>query len=137
MGVLSEITYRGDLSCEVLHGPSSTTMLTDAPVDNQGEGRWFSPTDLVGVSMGSCMVTIMGIVARRNELDITGTRVSVHKEMIADPHRRIARLEVTIAVPKPLDDRARRLMMQAAESCPVKRSLDPKVEVDLRFEWTD
>ena len=137
MGVLSEITYRGDLSCEVLHGPSGTTMLTDAPQDNEGEGRWFSPTDLVGVSMGTCMVTIMGIVARRNELDISGPRVSVDKEMIADPLRRIARLEVTIAVPALLDEKARRLLVQAAESCPVKRSLDPKVEVDLRFEWAD
>ena len=135
MGVLSEITNRGDLSCEVLHGPSGTTMLTDAPTDNQGEGRWFSPTDLLGVSMGTCMVTIMGLVAKRHELDISGTRVSVNKEMVADPQRRIGRLKVTIAVPTLLDEKARKLMVQAAESCPVKRSLDPQVEVDLRFEW--
>ena len=137
MGVLSEITYRGDLSCEVKHGPSGTTMLTDAPTDNHGEGRWFSPTDLLGVSMATCMVTIMGLAARRHELDISGARVSVNKEMIADPHRRIRRLEVTITVPTRLDDKARKLMVQAAESCPVKRSLDPRVEVDLRFEWAD
>ena len=110
MGVLSEITYRGDLSCEVRHGPSGTTLLTDAPTDNEGEGRWFSPTDLVGVSMGTCMVTIMGLVARRHGLDIAGTRVLVEKEMVADPARRIGRLAVTIAVPAPLDDEARRRM---------------------------
>jgi putative redox protein len=136
MIVRSEIVYRGDLHCEARHGPSGATIETDAPVDNHGKGEAFSPTDLVGASMATCMVTIMGIAAQKHELDIEGTSASVEKSMVADPHRRIARLAVTIRVPKPVPLEMRPLLERAALSCPVRRSLRDEVEAPLSFEWS-
>lgn len=128
------VLYEGDLSCTATHGPSGATMSTDAPVDNRGQGRSFSPTDLVGTAMGTCMVTIMGIAARDRGWDITGTTVTVKKHMVADPHRRIGRLEVVIAVPGEHSPEARAVLEKAALTCPVHRSLKD-VHVPLSFRW--
>jgi len=129
------VTYEGDLSCTATHGPSGSSFRTDAPVDNRGKGRSFSPTDLVGTAMGTCMVTIMGIRAEENGWDITGTRVTVKKHMAKDPHRRIGRLEVEIAVPRDPGPEARASLEEAALTCPVHRSLRSDVEVPLTFKW--
>lgn len=91
-------TYTGDLSTLAIHGPSGARLMTDAPKDNEGQGRAFSPTDLVGTAVGTCMLTIMGIVAERRGLDLVGTRVVVEKHMVSDPVRRIGRLPVTITL---------------------------------------
>src|SRR4029077_19095884 len=87
-----DVVYQGKLCCKATHEPSGTTILTDAPKDNQGEGKYFSPTDLVGTALGTCMMTIMGIVAQRENIDLTGSTVRVIKEMAAAPARRIAKL---------------------------------------------
>ena len=86
------VTYQGGLRCQAVHGPSGTTLVTDAPVDNHGKGESFSPTDLVATALGACIPTVMGIVAEREKIDLTGMRVTVQKEMSAEPPRRIARL---------------------------------------------
>ena len=85
MAVTIDISYLGDLHCEATHGPSGARLETDAPVDNEGRGETFSPTDLAATGLGTCLVTIMGIVAKRHGWDLTGTRVRVVKEMTADP----------------------------------------------------
>jgi putative redox protein len=87
-----DIEYTGDLHCEARHAPSGMSLETDAPVDNQGRGQSFSPTDLVATALGTCMATIMGIVARKNGWDIEGTRMAVDKQMTSAPPRRIDRL---------------------------------------------
>jgi putative redox protein len=133
--VTTEIVYRGELHCTARHGPSGGTIETDAPVDNEGRGEAFSPTDLVAAAIGTCMVTIMGIAARRHGIRIEGTRVTVEKEMIADPLRRIRSLSTVIEVPVAVTEEERRLLVRAAESCPVRRSLHPNVELPLRFVW--
>lgn len=129
------IVYEGKLRCIAKHGPSGTVLSTDAPVDNMGRGESFSPTDLVATALGSCMLTIMGILAQRHELNITGTTVTVTKEMTATPPRRIARLGVTINVPAKLSDEDRKRLENGALTCPVHKSLHPDIEIPIRFNW--
>ena len=130
-----QVRYEGDLSCRAVHGPSGAELRTDAPVDNEGRGESFSPTDLVAAALGSCMLTIMGIVARRHEWDLVGTELSVVKSMVADPQRRIGTLEVLIRVPGEFDEGQRKLLEKAALTCPVHHSLGLNVEKPVRFEW--
>jgi len=130
-----DVAYDGDLRCTLTHGPSSTRLVTDAPVDNHGKGEFFSPTDLVADSVGACMVTIMGIAAEKRGWDLGGTRVEVVKRMAADPARRIGEVEVAIHVPGDFDERARAILEKSARSCPVHQSLHPDVKVLLSFHW--
>ena len=91
MAVQIDIVYQGALRCSATHGPSKQTFKPTRPVDNGGKGAAFSPTDLLATAMGTCMATVMGLVAGRNQLDIEGLQVQVVKEMVADPVRRIGR----------------------------------------------
>lgn len=129
------ISYLGDLRCEARHEPSGNVLITDAPVDNEGKGEAFSPTDLAATSLGSCMLTIMGIVARRHAIDLGGTTVNVLKEMSSESPRRIARLTIVFTIPLPADHPKRSLLEKAACGCPVHLSLHPEVEQDIRFDW--
>jgi putative redox protein len=137
MAVTIDIAYLGELHCDAVHGPSRNRLVTDAPVDNGGQGETFSPTDLVATALGSCLMTVMGIVARRHDLDLSGTRVQVVKEMTAVPTRRIGALTATITVPN--GDRLsvfdRRLLERTADQCPVRQSLHPDVKVVMTFEY--
>lgn len=130
-----KISYQGDLHCRAIHTASGAELQTDAPVDNQGRGENFSPTDLVATALGSCMATIMGIAARRHDVDLTGVEVTVRKIMSQDTPRRIARLEVDYHLPLPADHPKRALLEAAAMSCPVHHSLHPDIEQDIKFHW--
>ena len=99
--------YLGDKQCRLLHEPSGATLVTDAPKDNSGKGRDFSPTDLAGASMASCMMTIMAILAEREQVDLSGSSFSVVKHMNESP-RRIAKLEVTFHLPQHCEESFRR-----------------------------
>ncbi len=129
------IHYLGDLRCEAAHGPSKTTLLTDAPVDNHGRGESFSPTDLVATALGTCMVTTMGIFAQRHGIELRGTKITVQKEMTSVPTRRIARLTCEISIPLPPSHPHRAALESAALTCPVHRSLHPEVEKPVSFLW--
>ena len=139
MSVEVDISYQGELRCEATHQPSGSKLVTDAPVDNHGKGEAFSPTDLVATALGSCMLTIMGIVAQRNNWDLNGTTVHVVKEMAAKPARRIGKLEVTITIPaamsSKLTDEDRQKIETAAHTCPVQHSLHPEVEKVVKFVY--
>ena len=135
MGIEINVIYRGGLRCEAAHAPSGATLITDAPVDNQGKGESFSPTDLVATALGTCMLTIMGIFAERHALNLEGMSVRVIKEMIADPLRRIASLDTEIHVPLAADHPLRDALERAALTCPVHQSLDSKVAKPVRFFW--
>jgi putative redox protein len=128
--------YEGELTTTATHGPSGSQLQTDAPKDNEGLGRYFSPTDLVATALGSCMLTIMGIVARRHDLDIRGATAHVEKSMSQTP-RRIGKLPVTLRIPGTYTDKQRRILEQAAASCPVHHSLHPEIDATIRFEWPD
>lgn len=135
MSVRMRVTYPGELHCEALHEPSGSRLETDAPKDNEGRGERFSPTDLVGAALGSCMLTVMGIVARRHAWDLAGACAEVEKEMVAAPVRRIARLGVRITLPASVPATARPVLERAAATCPVHQSLHPDVKIDVAFEW--
>ena len=129
------IVYRGELRCDATHGPSGTALTTDAPVDNEGKGESFSPTDLVATALGTCMMTIMGIVARRHDIPLDGSTVTVRKVMVTEPVRRIGQLPVTITLAQPLDAEQKKLLERAAMTCPVHKSLHP--DIDTPFELRD
>jgi putative redox protein len=139
MAVEINITYEGGLHCAAIHGPSGQTLSTDAPVDNGGKGAAFSPTDLVATALGTCMATVMGLVAQRNNLDIEGLRVQVIKEMTADPVRRIGSLKTRLVFPqgKLLSATDRAKLEAAARACPVKQSLHPDVKAPIEFIYPD
>jgi putative redox protein len=129
-------TYEGGLRCRGSHGPSGTTLITDAPLDNHGKGESFSPTDLVATALGACMMTIMGIVADRRGLDLTGMTTETEKVMTATPPRRIASLKTRITIPLPADNADRAVLEQAALACPVHKSLHPEIDAAIEFVWT-
>jgi uncharacterized OsmC-like protein len=129
------ISYEGDLHCSATHTPSDTIITTDAPVDNQGRGESFSPTDLVATALGACMATVMGIVARRKETDLAGLHITVNKEMSTTTPRRISRLTVLIAMPIAEDHPAADLLQAAVHGCPVHHSIHPDILVDVTWLW--
>jgi putative redox protein len=137
MSVHIDIEYLGGLRTEAKHGPSGNTLVTDAPVDNQGKGESFSPTDLCATSFGTCMLTVMGIHAERHGIDLRGATVHVEKIMVADPLRRIGRLVTEIRLPLPSDHPQRAALERAALTCPVFQSLHPDVEKTVSFCWQD
>ena len=135
MNFTAKTTYTGGLRTTAVHLKSKTEIITDAPVDNQGKGASFSPTDLVANSLGSCMLTIMGIKARDKDIDMDGATVEVLKTMASNP-RRISRLDIKITMPqKTFSDRDKKLLALAAEACPVGNSLHPDVEVVTDITW--
>lgn len=133
--VTIEIEYQGQLHTQAVHGPSGSRLSTDAPVDNGGKGEAFSPTDLVATALGTCMVTIMGIFAARHDLDLRGTRVTVAKQMIQQPVRRIGALQVDLHLPLPASHPHRSALENAARTCPVHQSLHPDVLLPVAFHY--
>jgi putative redox protein len=130
-----QIHYQGNLHTEATHTPSGVQLNTDAPVDNGGKGESFSPTDLVATALGSCMATVMGIFAKRHEIDLTGMQIEVLKEMVQQPVRRIGKLTVHIQVPLSESHPHRSALEKAALTCPVHQSLLPTIEIPVRFSW--
>ena len=128
------VAYTGDLHCEAVHGPSATTLETDAPLDNGGRAESFSPTDLVATALGTCMLTVIGLKARALDVDIAGASATVEKEMTGPP-RRIGRLTATVRMPRDLPQDVRNQLEQAAVTCPVYQSLSEKAAKEVRFVW--
>lgn len=133
--VTIELEYQGDLHCKAVHGPSQAEFATDAPTDNQGRGESFSPTDLVATALGTCMLTVMGILARTLGIDIAGTRATVEKEMTSSAPRRIQSLAVKISFPQAINQENREKLERAAHTCPVKKSLHPDIQTPIEFIW--
>ena len=129
--------YQGDLHCIATHGPSGSTLVTDAPKDNQGRGEAFSPTDLVATAMATCIATTMAIVARKQGVELTGLRYEVTKEMSADAPRRIVRLATTVWMPIARTEALAKVLEHAAHHCPVHQSLHPAVDKPVVFHWAE
>lgn len=130
-----DAVYEGQLRCRVVHGPSGAVLSTDAPIDNHGRGATFSPTDLVAAALGTCLLTTMGIVAERHQLNLTGTTVQVTKGMAQTPTRRIGQLEARITFPTSFDASQRALLERAAACCPVHASLHPDLHITVTFAY--
>ncbi|PZP83540.1 MAG: osmotically inducible protein OsmC [Azospirillum brasilense] len=129
--------YEGQLRCVATHGPSSVTLTTDAPKDNHGLGSSFSPTDLVATALATCILTTMGIVARRLEVNMDGAEADVTKEMTATPTRRVAALPVLVRMPAGVAEDHRAALEKAAHGCPVKESLHSSIAMPITFEWCE
>jgi len=129
------IAYEGNLRCLATHGPSGSTLRTVAPKDNQGDGSLFSPTDLVATALGTCMLTILGIVARRHDIDLSDVTVKVQKEMATTGIRRIARLPVEFRLPIDLTPEQQSMFEEAAMKCPVHKSLHTEIQSPVTFIW--
>lgn len=130
----SIVTYKGDLRTECEHLQSNNKFITDAPLDNQGKGEAFSPTDTVATALASCMLTIMGIKARDLGIDIEETSARVKKHMAADP-RRISKIEIEFTFNKEHDFKFRSILENAAKTCPVIYSLHPDIEKVITFNY--
>ena len=123
--------YSGELRCEAIHHGSGAKLNTDAPIDNAGKGEEFSPTDLLATSVATCMLTIMGITAKSRNWSIEGSTADVEKQMTQSGPRRVEKLRVHLKLPQQLSNEQRSLLQRVAEQCPVKRSLDPSIHLEL------
>jgi len=133
-----EITarYEGALRCSAQHGPSKSTLLTDAPVDNHGKGEAFSPTDLVAAALPACMMTILGIYGERHGLSLAGMHARTEKVMTAEGPRRIASLRTVLSIPLAPGHPQRQALENAAHTCPVHKSLHPDISAPIEFVYT-
>ena len=130
-----ETVYLGELRTEATHVRSGEKIITDAPVDNQGKGEAFSPTDLLATALGSCMLTVMGIAAREQKVSIDGTTCSITKIMGTEP-RRVAEVQITFNFPaNDYTDKVKIILERAAHTCPVSKSLHPDLKETLVFNW--
>ncbi|MEM6724657.1 MAG: OsmC family protein [Bacteroidota bacterium] len=133
----AEVIYTGGLHTEALHVRSGNKIATDAPIDNQGKGEAFSPTDLMATSLATCILTIMGISARNHNIPMEGAKALMKKSMASNP-RRIARIEINIQMPDhPYTDKQKIILEKAAHHCPVAMSLHPDLEEVIEFQWPD
>jgi len=130
--MISKVVHKGDLRTESIHLQSGRTIITDAPVDNQGKGKAFSPTDLVATALASCMLTIMGIVAKRDGIMIEGTTAEVEKIMVSNP-RRIGEIRLKINFPYPILDKDQVKLERAAHTCPVSGSFHNDLNEIVEF----
>ena len=130
----SKVTYLGDLRTTSTHLQSGTEILSDAPLDNNGKGEAFSPTDLVANALGSCMFTIMGIKARDMNVSIENSTASVTKIMQAEP-RKISAIEIVFDMNFAPDDKTKIILERAAMTCPVFLSLHPDIDKRITFNW--
>jgi putative redox protein len=131
-----ETTYLGGLRTEATHVQSGTKIITDAPLDNQGKGEAFSPTDLLAASLGSCMLTIMGIKARASNIDIDGATCSITKIMAADP-RRVTEIVIDFKFPKEYSEKDQQMLERAALTCPVYYSVNEDLKKTVTFGWEE
>ncbi|MBI2427343.1 MAG: OsmC family protein [Ignavibacteriales bacterium] len=133
------LIYNGELRCTATHDNSGTSFVTDAPKDNFGKGESFSPTDLVATALGTCMITTMGIIAKKENLGVNldGTRIAIEKHMSTDPPRRIARVVARIVFPGGISRDVRPRLKEIGDNCPVAKSINPNIVLDVVYTYPD
>lgn len=130
-----DITYEGDLKCRMVHQENGDVMVTDAPKEYPGCGTKFSPTDLLAASLGSCALTVMGIIAQKLGVDIRGTTCRVEKVMASTPPRRVVKIVLEFVSPQQLQPEVTEQLERALRTCPVHLSLHPDIVQEVRFTW--
>ncbi len=132
----ASIIYKGELRCQCTHNQSNTIIETDAPTDNRGKGERFSPTDLLCVSLGTCIVTTMGIKATDMGIDLTGTSLEVQKHMLSEP-RRVGKIDVLIKFPSSLQlsEKDKTILQRVGDNCPVQKSIHPDIQTNINYTW--
>ncbi len=130
----TSIVYTGNLRCDARHLLSGTTIETDAPTDNRGKGERFSPTDLLCVSLATCILTTMAIKSLEMQVDLTGAIALVTKHMLSDP-RRVGKIEVVLNLPSNGNERDRKVLEKTGNNCPVMKSIHPDIESAITYNW--
>lgn len=131
----SHVSYLGNLSTKCTHLLSGAAIFTDAPLDNQGNGANFSPTDLLATSLATCMLTVMGISARNHGFDFEGAEADVLKVMSTDP-RRVVRIQIEMRIPdKGYSESQKTILKKSALTCPVAMSIHPDIEQEVKFNF--
>jgi putative redox protein len=131
----ASIIYQGDLRCKATHLQSGTVVETDAPTDNRGKGEKFSPTDILCVSLATCIITTMALKARDMNIELKDTKIDVTKHMLKDP-RRVAQIDVTIHFPQlQLDAKDKLILERTGNNCPVTKSLHPDLKTNIEYNW--
>ena len=130
----ASILYNGELRCTAVHVQSNSALETDAPTDNRGKGERFSPTDLLCVSLATCMLTTMGIKASDINADIRNAQAEVTKHMASNP-RRVAKIEVTLSLPYLENEKEKLTLERTGTNCPVAKSIHPDIELVLNYNW--
>tara|TARA_S200000501_G_C20564329_1_gene630161 strand:- start:195 stop:596 length:402 start_codon:yes stop_codon:yes gene_type:complete len=133
--MISKVIYKGSLRTEATHLKSGNTIITDAPTDNQGKGEAFAPSDLVATAVASCMLTVMGIFAQRNGINMDDTTAEVEKAMRSNP-RMISSIGIKIYFNNPLNDQEKKKLERVAKTCPVESSLNEKIKKSVKFIYT-
>jgi putative redox protein len=131
----STVTYEGGLRTNCVHVSSSSLIETDAPMDNNGKGERFSPTDLLATSLATCMITVMGIKARTMGFDLNGVKIEVEKIMKPEP-RRVAGINLTFHIPESLknvDEKTKHILKHTGNTCPVQHSIHPDIKVQINW----
>ena len=129
------VTYDSNLRTTCLHLQSGSSIETDAPSDNKGQGARFSPTDLIATGLGACLITTMGIKAETMDIKLDGAKVDVTKVMLSEP-RRIGKIVIAVTMPVlNLDEKTKEILERVGRTCPVERSLHPDMELDISFTW--
>jgi len=132
------IIYTGQLRCSATHNQSGTVIETDAPTDNRGKGERFSPTDLLCVSLGTCIITTMGIRAIDMGINLNGTTLQVQKHMLGDP-RRVGGIDITLGFPESLqlEEKDRIILQRVGDNCPVQKSIHPDIKTNIVYNWVE
>lgn len=133
--VLMYARYGGDLSCEIMHEPSGEKIFTDAPVDIGGSAAFFSPTDLIGAALLTCILTTVASVAEKYGIDLAGMEGSVKKTMSPELPRRITKLTIDLIIPLAEDDPNREKIERAVHYCPVHYALNPDILKEIAVTW--
>lgn len=132
----ASITYTGNLRCQAEHIQSGSVLESDAPTDNRGKGEKFSPTDLLCVSLTTCMLTTMALKANDLEVNLQDAKADVTKHMLSDP-RRIGKIEVSVTLPAGANERDKKVLESTGNNCPVVKSLHPAIELVIDYRWEE
>lgn len=130
----SKVTYLGDLRTSSIHLASGSEIISDAPIDNNGKGEAFSPTDTVANALASCMFTVMGIKAQDLNVDLSNSTAEVTKIMGTEP-RRITEIHVAFTMNVSVSDKEKTILEKTAMTCPVLNSLHPDIKKEVVFNW--
>lgn len=132
--MMASVIYQGSLRCSCTHLQSATVIETDAPTDNRGKGERFSPTDLLCVSLATCMVTTMGIRASDMQVNLDGTTISITKYMLSNP-RRIGKIGIELQLPEGISSENQSILQKIGDNCPVMKSIHPDIELVISYQW--
>jgi len=132
----ASIIYQGDLRCQATHLQSGTVIESDAPTDNRGKGEKFSPTDLLCVSLGTCLITTIAIKAKDLNIEVKDTSIEVTKHMLSDP-RRVGQIDVNVKFPNPIiiNENDKIILEKTGNNCPVAKSIHPDIKVNIDYQW--